>query len=96
MTKQICKGPEPGQTRSTPRKIGAAELEKRQHQFQQAIKWLSQNKQQYGGQWIALQGSRLLATGITEKEVYPQIQKGEQPPPLVIKIEQNELPFAGW
>ncbi len=84
------------QARSTLKELARlGERAGREHQLQQAMSWLSENRQKYAGHWIALQGTRLLATGMAAKEVYSKI-KGEQPPPLVVKVETEELPFAGW
>ncbi|MGI9073511.1 MAG: DUF5678 domain-containing protein [Bryobacteraceae bacterium] len=67
----------------------------RDGKHRQALRWLSENRNRYRGQWIALQGARLLATGKTAKEVYARVLD-ERPPALVVKIEAEELPFAGW
>ena len=67
----------------------------RDSKHQEALCWLSENRQKYAGQWIALQGARLLATGKTARDVYSRVLE-ECPPPLVIKIDAEELPFGGW
>ena len=61
----------------------------------EALCWLVDNRRKYSGQWVALQFSQLLAVGTTAKEVYSQIA-GHQPPPLVTKVESENLPFGGW
>ncbi len=67
----------------------------RHRKHQQSLEWLSKNRRQYAGQWIALQGDKLLATGRTAKQVYSQVL-GQQSPPLVVKIDAEDLPFGGW
>jgi len=67
----------------------------RHRAHQQAMDWLSVNRGNYAGQWIALQGNQLLATGTTAKEVFARVEQ-ENPPALVLKIESESLPFAGW
>lgn len=68
---------------------------RRDRQFRQEMNWLMQNRRHFAGQWIALEGERLLASGATSREVFAQV--GERvPPPLVIQIEDEEMPFAGW
>ena len=63
--------------------------------FQKALQWLSENRQRYAGQWLALQGAELVAIGKTAPEVYARV-RGQQPPALVVKVDAEELPFAGW
>ncbi len=60
-----------------------------------ALRWLSENRESYKGQWIALQGSSLLAVGQTAREVYDKVRE-QRPRALVIKVETEELPFGGW
>ena len=69
--------------------------ERRNLAHQQAIDWLSKHRGEYAGQWIGLQGNRLLATAQTAKEVFARVEH-EKPTALVLKIESEELPFAGW
>jgi hypothetical protein len=67
----------------------------RDEQHQRSLAWLSSHRLKYAGQWIALRGDHLVAVGPTAKEVFTQV-RGENPPALVIKIESETLPFAGW
>jgi hypothetical protein len=71
------------------------EAVRKTRQFQEELHWLTENRPRFLGKWIALQGEQLLAVGATAKEVFSKVadQKG---PPLVIKITDDELPFAGW
>ncbi len=74
------------------------EREQRVEQYkthQKALAWLAENRGRYRGQWVALQGDELLATGGEARDVYEQV-RGLKPLPLVEKIEFEELPFAGW
>lgn len=63
--------------------------------YEQALAWLASNRGRYAGQWIALQGSELLANGPSAREVHSHV-RGQSPPVLILKIESEELPFAGW
>jgi hypothetical protein len=62
---------------------------------QKAIAWLTENRSRYLGQWVALQGDELLASGSTARDVYSRV-RGLRPVPLVVQIESEHLPFAGW
>ena len=57
--------------------------------------WLAAHRHEYRGQWIALEGDELLATGSTSKEVFAAVGKHE-PTPLVIQIPKQEASFPGW
>lgn len=63
--------------------------------FRDSTNWLSQNRSDYRGRWIALDGANLLAVHTSAKEVFAKIG-GLIPPPLVIHVEEDETPFAGW
>lgn len=62
------------------------------------IAWLREHKRALPGQWVALIGLRLIATGTSAREVYAQIDGAHlESTPLVTQIESGEeLPFAGW
>lgn len=67
----------------------------RDRESRQEVAWLSQNRHRFSGRWIALEGDQLLAVGDTSRQVFLQV--ADRPhPPLVIRIEDQDLPFAGW
>jgi hypothetical protein len=78
-----------------------AELIRRERQIeieknhQRALQWLKEHRHIYSGRWVALDGADLLAAGETAREVYDCV-KGNQPPALIVKVEADDLPFAGW
>jgi len=57
--------------------------------------WLQENRQRFAGEWIALQGNRLLAHSHIAREVF-DVARTMRPRPLVMQIEQADVPFAGW
>jgi hypothetical protein len=64
-------------------------------QTDREMRWVADNRYRFRGQWIAVEGETLLAVGNTAKEVFEKV--GKRPlPPLVIQIEREDLPFAGW
>jgi uncharacterized protein DUF5678 len=84
--------------RDAKRPAGRARAQRRaerDNRYREALGWLARNRQRYAGLWIAVQGSKLLATGKTAAEVYSRVLD-ERPPALVIKIDAEELPFGGW
>jgi hypothetical protein len=64
-------------------------------QLRQEMKWLAENRAKFRGKWVALHGNRLLAAEATAREVFAKVAD-QQTPPLVIRIEEDELPFGGW
>ncbi len=83
------------QTHGIERPAGPGEWMERDRTFQSAMAWLAENRERYAGKWIALQGAELIAVGDTGKEVYAQVA-GQGVPPLVIRVEEEDPPFAGW
>ncbi|HXB67246.1 MAG TPA: DUF5678 domain-containing protein [Candidatus Acidoferrales bacterium] len=59
--------------------------------------WLAENRSEYAGQWVALDGNKLLAHGPTAHEVYEQARASGVALPLVVQVEPpDQLPFGGW
>ena len=63
--------------------------------FSEEMNWLAANKRRFAGRWIALEGEHLLAVGNTSREVFSQLPANATPP-LVIRINEEDSPFAGW
>jgi len=68
---------------------------RRQRQLDMERIWLAANRHSYSGRWIALDGDRLLAVGDSSREVFSEVAN-HTPAPLVIRIVEQEAPFAGW
>ena len=59
--------------------------------------WLHDHEEEYRGQWLALHGSQLLASGTTAKQVMEEAHELGCPRPLIVRIpKEPELPFGGW
>ena len=62
----------------------------------QSLKWLQENQEQYLGQWVALDGDRLVASGSTAKEVYSKAKaEGVEIPFVELVNKQESGPFTG-
>ena len=60
-------------------------------------RWLDEHREEYLGQWVALEGDRLLASGPDGRAVYEAARSAGVRAPLVTRVEsRDELPFAGW
>src|SRR5262249_1376851 len=61
------------------------------------LRWLSEHRSEYAGQWVGLNGDKLIASGPQAADVYEAVRKSGVELPLVTQIEpEGELPFAGW
>lgn len=59
--------------------------------------WLNQHGSQYAGQWVALDGNRLIRAGATIKEVHEAAIAAGIDDALIVLVESpNALPFAGF
>ena len=67
----------------------------RQDRFKLEVQWLTENRKHYAGQWVALVGSSLLASGNSAKSVFDAARIGNDTPTL-LRVDIEELPFAGW
>ena len=63
-----------------------------------SLRWLHENREKYSGQWVALDGDRLIANGPTAKEVYSQAKaKGVVIPFVELVTDQEPVPsIGGW
>ena len=63
---------------------------------EKSLKWLHENRDKYSGQWVALDGDRLIANGPTAKEVYSKAKaKGVVIPFVELVTEQEPVPSSG-
>jgi len=61
------------------------------------IEWLQKHRDEYAGQWIALDGERLIASGDDLKQVVSAARRLGVPDALMMRVEPNDaLPFAGF
>jgi hypothetical protein len=75
------------------KEYGRRSLRKSQNNAE--MQWLAENRHRYSGRWIAVQGATLLAVGDTAREVFAKVAS-QLVTPLVIRIDDESRPFAGW
>jgi hypothetical protein len=64
---------------------------------QRRLEWLKAHREEYAGQYVALDGDVLVGHGATIGEAHKQAnEKGVQVPFLVRVTSENEVLFAGW
>jgi len=76
-----------------PRLVGTYTPKNRSHEYE----WLRRHRDEYGDQWVALDGDRLLSHGLDLKEVIRTAKQIEGADPIFIRVEPSDaLPFAGF
>lgn len=61
------------------------------------LRWLKEHRHEHIGQWVALDGNRLLAHGTNAREVFRAAREAGVKAPFVEQIlPADELPFGGW
>jgi hypothetical protein len=65
--------------------------------FGAELGWLSRHREEYLGQWVALDGARLVASGSSAREVYLAARRAGVMVPFVDQVQPpDDLPFGGW
>ncbi|MEW6210829.1 MAG: DUF5678 domain-containing protein [Acidobacteriota bacterium] len=58
--------------------------------------WLRQHRDEYDGQWVALDGDRLIASGEDLKKVAETARRLGAPDALMVRVEPRDaLPYVG-
>ncbi len=58
--------------------------------------WVKEHKHEYAGQWVALDGDRLVAASPVQQEVWDAISADTATIPLVLRIPSlDDLPYIG-
>ena len=61
-----------------------------------SLRWLDENREKYSGQWVALDGDRLIASGPTAKEVYSKAKaEGVEIPFIELVTDPEPVPSTG-
>ena len=61
-----------------------------------SLRWLHENREKYSGQWVALNGDRLIASGPTAKEVYSKAKaEGVEIPFVELVADPEQVPSTG-
>jgi len=65
--------------------------------YREAMQWLAEHAREYAGQWVALEGNRLIAHGPDARAVYAAANADGAYLPLVTLVEDPDAPpFAGF
>ena len=82
---------EPERTQSAQRDGGDEQIRQRR------MEWLKLHREEFAGQYVALDGEVLVGHGATIREAHQQAkERGVENPFLVRLTSENEVLFAGW
>lgn len=60
------------------------------------MEWVERHKNEYAGQWVALDGDRLIAGSSSRIEISAAIKADRATLPLILRIPSpNDLPYVG-
>lgn len=63
----------------------------------QELRWLDAHRAEYVGQWVALHGDRLIASGPNAEEVFAAARESAVARPLIVQVEgADPILFGGW
>jgi hypothetical protein len=61
------------------------------------MNWIREHQAEYAGQWVALDGDRVIAAGLDAKAVFAAAKAASVGRPLFVHMEPKDaLPFGGW
>ena len=72
-----------------------AELKADQEKFHLAMKWLEENRQKYLGQWVCLDGDKLIAHGTDAVKLYKDAKTKGIEVPFVEHITEEKEAYGG-
>ncbi len=59
------------------------------------LRWLAEHRDEYAGQWVALDGDRLLSHGPNAREVYQAARRSGVEIPVVVQVEWVQFSKVG-
>lgn len=68
----------------------------KEERTQSTQKWLAENRSRYAGEWIALDGDRLISHGRDGRKVLAEAKASGVKNPFFDSLIEDELPFGGW
>ncbi len=64
--------------------------------FRQALQWIEENKEEYDGKWVVLDGDKLISHGKDAKTVYDEARAKGIKSPFLERVKAKVLPWGGW
>lgn len=93
LSEQVSNGSETDASKSAHDEKLQAELEK----YHLAKKWINEHRDEYLGQWVALDGDRLIGHGFNARELHLKAKSEGIEIPFVEQVnEEPKFFYAGW
>lgn len=64
--------------------------------FRLALKWVDEHRMEYDGQFVLLDGDKLLTSGTNPKELYDYAREQGIKSPFVKRVKAEISPWGGW
>lgn len=75
----------------------AETVEQQLERFRQALKWIDEHRTEYLGQWVALEGDRLISHGLDALQVHREAKAAGIAAPFLERIVAEAEPYwGGW
>lgn len=59
--------------------------------------WVNQHRDEYLGQWVAVEGDKLIAHGTNPRQVYLSAREAGISVPFIVRVQKREEAFmGGW
>ena len=71
------------------------DLEQKNERFRKALNWIEENKEEYDGKFVVLDGDKLVACGTDSKTVYDEARAKGHKSPFLTRVKAKTLPFGG-
>ncbi len=75
--------------------VAVSESPQADQQFRDELAWIEENRGRYAGRWVALAGKTLLASGDSARDAFEASHRSNEKS-LILLVEGETLPFAGW
>jgi hypothetical protein len=83
--------------RDAEEELQAEKLRAELDEYRRAKQWLAAHRAEYLGQWVALEGDRLIAHGPDGRQVYDEAKAaGVEVPFIHHVVEEPEAFYPGW
>ena len=76
--------------------VKKAEFENRNRKFRLALQWIEEHKEEFDGQWVVLDGGKLVSHGNDSKAVYDEARAKGYQSPFMERVKAKVLPWGGW
>lgn len=80
-----------------PRRI-EGNWQERNEKFRRAMRWIDENRREYLGKWVCLEGENLISFGDDARQVYEEAKAKGIEIPFIEQVREEEISayWGGW